>query len=149
MEIYSANSEEEIKECYPAFKELRPHLSEQEFITQALRQMNNHNYKIVYIKANNEVVAASGYRVAEFLAWGKTLYVDDLITISSSRNSGYGGALIEWLIKKANELACQEFHLDSGPHRHDAHRFYLNTKLNISSFHFSNEVKKLKSRQVN
>ena len=143
MEIYTASTEKEIKECFPAFNELRPHLTKNEFISQVLRQMENHKYEIIYIKENDIVVSASGYRVAEYLAWGKIFYVDDLITVSSSRNSGHGGTLMKWLIEKAKELSCHEFHLDSGTHRHDAHRLYINKNLNISSFHFSNEIEKL------
>jgi len=77
------------------------------------------------------------------LAWGKTLYVDDLITIKTSRNLGYGGKLMSYLIEKAKTLSCKEFHLDSGTHRHDAHLLYKKAKLNISSFHFSNETRNL------
>lgn len=145
MKIYTVTTEDEIKECFPAFKELRPHLSQDEFISQVLRQMKNHCYEITYIKENDIVVAASGYRVAEYLAWGKIFYLDDLITVSTARHLGYGGTLMNWLIEKAKELSCHEFHLDSGTHRHDAHRLYIGKKLKISSFHFSNTIENLKT----
>lgn len=102
--------------------------------------MKDHDYVLVYIAAQGQVVAAAGYRVAEFLAWGRTFYVDDLITPSASRRKGYGGTLLDWLMEKAKELSCDQFHLDSGVHRHDAHRLYLGRKLQISSHHFSKEI---------
>jgi GNAT superfamily N-acetyltransferase len=102
--------------------------------------MEEHGYRLVYILDNEQVVAAAGYRVAEFLAWGKTFYIDDLITISSARQKGYGGALLDWLLAEAKKLGCEQFHLDSGTHRHDAHRLYMSRKLKISSHHFSKEV---------
>lgn len=144
MEIIAAKTKLDVTACFPAFKELRPHLIETEFISQVFRQMKNHNYEIVFIKEKGIVVSAAGYRVAEYLAWGMIFYVDDLITLSSARQSGYANVIMDWLIAKAKALGCKEFHLDSGTHRHDAHRLYARKKLNISSLHFSNEVDKLK-----
>jgi GNAT superfamily N-acetyltransferase len=123
-------------------RELRPHLSEAGFVEQVQRQMKNHGYVLVYVASQNEVVAVAGYRVAEFLAWGRTFYVDDLVCRSAFRERGYGGKLLDWLLEKARELSCDQFHLDSGVTRHDAHRLYLGRKLQISSHHFSMELGK-------
>ena len=142
MHIDIAETEEAIKSCYPVIKELRPHLSEDAFITQVKRQIESHDYTLVYIRNSQSVVAAAGFRVTEYLAWGKTFYVDDLITLSSERNQGYASYLMNWLQDKAIELDCNEFHLDSGPQRHEAHRLYKNKQLDITSFHFSNQLKK-------
>ena len=140
MNIQLAKSDAEIRACFRAFSELRPHLTEEAFISQVKRQMQNHGYALVYILDQDQVVAAAGYRVAEFLAWGKTLYLDDLITVTSARKRGYGGTLMDWLLLEAKNLGCSQFHLDSGTHRHDAHRLYIGRKLQISSHHFSKDV---------
>lgn len=137
MKICTAFTEAEICACFPAFHELRPHLSERGFIAQVRRQMANHGYVLVYMLDEGSVVAAAGYRVAEFLAWGRTFYVDDFVTLSAARRRGYGGKLLDWLLEHATELSCDQFHLDSGVQRHDAHRLYLSRKLQISSHHFS------------
>lgn len=137
MNIRIATDEADIRACYPAMHELRPHLAEEEFIAQVQRQRQNHGYQLVYIAEHDRVVAAAGYRIAEFLAWGKAFYLDDLITLSTARQHGYGGQLLDWLIAKAQELGCKQFHLDSGMQRHDAHRLYLNKKLQIASHHFA------------
>ncbi|MER2529572.1 MAG: GNAT family N-acetyltransferase [Candidatus Competibacter denitrificans] len=139
MEIRTALTEAEITACFPAMHELRPHLSEAEFVAQVQRQIQNHGYTLVYLMVGDQVVAAAGYRIAEYLAWGRILYVDDLICRSAFRKHGYGGKLLDWLLEKAEELSCAQFHLDSGVHRHDAHRLYLGRKLYISSHHFSKE----------
>jgi len=120
--------------------ELRPHLTEPAFVEQVQRQMQNHGYELAYLAAQNQVVAVAGYRVAEYLAWGRIFYVDDLICRGAFRNRGYGGMLLDWLLEQAKKLACHQFHLDSGVHRHDAHRLYLSRKLQISSHHFSKEL---------
>lgn len=137
MDIRTAATEAEIRACYPAMHELRPHLGEEDFVTQVQRQMQHHGYALVYLAMQGQVVAAAGYRVAEFLAWGKTFYLDDLVTLGSARQHGYGGKLLDWLLDKARELGCKQFHLDSGVQRHDAHRLYLNKKLHITSHHFA------------
>jgi GNAT superfamily N-acetyltransferase len=142
MDIRVALAESEIAACFPAMHELRPHLSKAGFVEQVQRQMNDHGYVLVYIASQSEVVAVAGYRVAEFLAWGRTFYVDDLIVGSAFRKQGYGGKLLDWLLEKAQELSCDQFHLDSGVTRHDAHRLYLGRKLQISSHHFSRELGK-------
>lgn len=126
--------------CFPVVQQLRPHLNEEAFVTQVQRQMENHGYRLVFIEENGTVKAAAGYRIAEYLAWGKAMYVDDLITSETDRGKGFGGALLHWLQKKAKEMGCAEFHLDSGVHRFDAHRLYLVNKMNISGHHFSKKV---------
>lgn len=144
MDIRKATSPAEISSCFRVMQELRPHLSQDEFVAQVVRQMKHHGYSLVYIPQDGQVVAAAGYRVAEYLAWGKALYVDDLATHSTARKHGYGGKLLDWLLGQAQQLGCDQFHLDSGVHRHDAHRLYLGRKLQITSHHFA---RKLTSRQ--
>ena len=140
MNIQTVTTESEIIACFPAMHELRPHLAEDNFVAQVQRQMQNHGYTLVYLTVEDQVVAAAGYRVAEYLAWGRILYVDDLICRSAFRNRGYGGKLLDWLLEQVRESGCAQFHLDSGVHRHDAHRLYLSRKLQISSHHFSKEL---------
>ncbi|HRD67373.1 MAG TPA: GNAT family N-acetyltransferase [Candidatus Competibacter sp.] len=142
MDIKIAITESEIAACFPAMRELRPHLTETDFVSRVQRQMKNHGYVLVYVALQDEVVAVAGYRIAEFLAWGRTFYVDDLVCREAFRKQGYGGKLLDWLLEKARELSCDQFHLDSGVTRHDAHRLYLGRKLQISSHHFSRELGK-------
>jgi GNAT superfamily N-acetyltransferase len=137
MDIIPRQTEAEIRACFPAMHELRPHLTEDAFVAQVKRQMENHGYALMAASEAGRVVAVAGYRVAEHLAWGRVLYVDDLVTPAASRKSGFGGALLDWLIARARQLGCAQFHLDSGVVRHDAHRLYLSRKLTITSHHFA------------
>ncbi len=141
MNIRKASSETEITACFAVFHELRPHLTEAVFVVQVQRQRRDHGYAIAYLQDGGQVVAAAGYRIAEYLAWGRTFYVDDLVTVSSARRKGYGGRLLDWLLQQARESGCDQFHLDSGVQRFDAHRLYMSRKLQISSHHFSLTLK--------
>ena len=86
-----------------------------------------------------EASAAAGFRVLELLAWGRALYVDDLVTLPDRRGRGHADALFGWLEAEAARLGCDQLHLDSGlgPDRADAHRFYFRHGLRIVSFHFA------------
>lgn len=138
INIQTAATEAQIRACFPAILELRPHLDEERFVSQVQRQRAQHGYTLVYVAdENGEAAAAAGYRIAEFLAWGKAFYLDDLITRESARKHGHGGALLDWLITEAKRQGCMQFHLDSGVQRHDAHRLYLSRKLQITSHHFA------------
>jgi len=136
MNILHATSDAEIAALFPVFKVLRPHLIESDFVALVRRQ-EARGYRLSYLRDSEVVVAAAGYRMLDFLAWGRVLYVDDLITLPEKRGAGYGGALMDWMIAHAREQGCDELHLDSGYQRHDAHRLYLNKGLQIGCHHFS------------
>jgi GNAT superfamily N-acetyltransferase len=102
--------------------------------------MQTEGYRLAYIEDNGVVVAVAGYHSHTSLFMGKNLYVDDLVTSSSSRSKGYGKALIDWLRHVAMDTDCTHLHLDSGTQRHRAHRFYLQQGMDIESFHFSEKL---------
>jgi GNAT superfamily N-acetyltransferase len=79
----------------------------------------------------------AGFVVGTKLAWGKHIYVDDLVTAEGQRSKGAGKMMIDWLKSHALALGCNQLHLDSGVQRFDAHRFYLRERFNIGSHHFS------------
>ena len=122
MSVQYASCESSIRACYPVMAQLRPHLQEAAFMAQVKRQMANHDYRLAYLLHEGQVAAVSGFRFVEYLAWGKALYVDDLVTADSARKLGLAGKLLDHLIGLAKDSGCQQFHLDSGVHRHDAHR---------------------------
>lgn len=115
---------------------MRPQYNHAQLIEQIERQQSN-GYQLVAAIANQQVLAVAGFNVGEKLAWGKHIYVDDLVTNPDCRSQGLGKALVDWLKQHAKELGCQQIHLDSGVQRFKAHRFYLREQFNIASHHFS------------
>ncbi|MGI8918066.1 MAG: GNAT family N-acetyltransferase [Pyrinomonadaceae bacterium] len=130
-----AKSDQDILSCFNVMVELRPHLKRDEFVTRIKRQQEDAGYELASLTAGT-VKAVAGFRISECLAWGKFLYVDDLVSGSSDRSQGYGGILFDWLVAYAREAGCGEFHLDSGVQRFDAHRFYLRSRMAIEAHHF-------------
>jgi GNAT superfamily N-acetyltransferase len=126
--------------CFSVFKFLRPHLDQAEFLRRVRVQMNE-GFAIAYVESNDEIIAAAGYRIAHFLAWGKVLYVDDLITHPDKKRLGLGGALIDWLIAEGKSHLCDEIHLDTGFQRFDAHRLYLNKGFQLNCHHMARTLK--------
>jgi GNAT superfamily N-acetyltransferase len=68
---------------------------------------------------------------------GYNLYVDDLSTRAGFRKRGHAEAVMRWVFDEARRLDCNYVSLDSGVHRHDAHRFYLKLGMDITSHHFN------------
>ncbi len=98
----------------------------------------------MYCQDRGEVRALAGFRFLEFLAWGKVLYIDDLITDSEERRTGHGGKLLKGVIEQGKKVKCDQVYLDSGPQRDDPHRLYLNHGFKIIGHHFALDFKDLK-----
>ena len=141
MNIKEALTDADIRHVYPVMRALRTHIrSEGEFLERVRRQQKQSGWRLIYVEDNGVPVAASGFRISEWLAWGRALYVDDLICLESRRGKGFAEALMAWMEDLAREEGCGEFHLDSGTHRLGAHRFYHRLKLAITSFHFQKKI---------
>ena len=134
--IRLADDEATLRAAWPVVQQLRPHLDEDGFVAQALRQMDSGFRATVRVDGDGIVRAFAGWRVLEMLATGRQLYVDDLVTDARKRSAGHGKALLDWLKDEARRQGCVRLQLDSGTHRQDAHAFYLRERLRIEAFHF-------------
>jgi GNAT superfamily N-acetyltransferase len=132
-------SAEETHFAYAAMYELRPQLgSEVEFVARVNGVLRPGGYRLIgsFDAGDSNAAGAAGFRIADMLAWGHYLYVDDLVTREAARRSGHATALLDWLRAEAERNGCDTFQLDSGVHRHDAHRLYLRWGLSITGHHF-------------
>ena len=138
-EIRYANSDEEIENCWDVVHALRPHLKKESFLLQ-VREMMTDGYKMIYLTEEQAVVAFAGFRDMHMLYSGKIIYIDDLSTLPQYRGKGYAGKLLDYLHQLAKDTGKSGVHLDSGYHRNDAHRLYLNKGYKLASHHFLKEV---------
>ena len=125
--------------------ELRPRLGSAEaLVRQVDERQRPAGYRLagVFADGDEEAAAVAGFRINEYLAWGRHLYVDDLVTAAAHRGRGHADRLFAWLEDEARQAGCTQFHLDSGlgEDREDAHRFYFRHGLRIASFHFAREL---------
>ena len=137
-EIVLIESKEQIKLCFDVFKDLRPHIEEDKFVDQVLRQQEE-SFQILAIKVGDKVVSAAGFRFGEYFAWGKIIYIDDLSTLPAHRGNSYAEILMDWLIDHAKTRQCKSVHLDPGLERHAAHKLYLKKNFDIGAHHLSLE----------
>ena len=137
-EIFIANTNTEIEACFPVFSVLRPHIEQKNFLAQVRRQQAQ-SYQILALRHESTVKSAAGFRFVEFLAWGKVLYIDDLITLPGETLKGFAGSLLDWLINHAKSNQCQGVHLDTGYTRHAAHRLYLRKGFQLNCHHLAME----------
>ena len=138
-DIFLPSDAEQIESCFEVFSVLRPHLSSESFLAQVLRQQAQ-GYQIVALREQGAICSAAGFRLSEFLAWGRILYIDDLSTLPAFRARGHAGRLLDWLVAYAEQHCCAAVHLDSGYARHAAHRLYLGKGFELGSHHMARRL---------
>jgi ribosomal protein S18 acetylase RimI-like enzyme len=126
---------EQIQRCAPVLRELRTALTDEEIVERVQQQMKQ-GYRLVCVEKEGGVQSVAGYRLLQSLHYGKFLYVDDLVTRSEGKRNGFAGRLFDWLLKQAREQGCSALVLDSGVQRFEAHRFYLQHRMDILAHHF-------------
>ncbi len=136
MEVKLATSDEQIEAVCPVMLELRPQYDEQS-LKQRIKLQQQQGYQLAYVEDNGNVLSAAGFVIGEKLAWGRHIYVDDLVTAAAHRSTGAGKLLMDWLKDFGRQQGCGQLHLDSGVQRFRAHRFYLREGFNINSHHFA------------
>ncbi|MGZ3822056.1 MAG: GNAT family N-acetyltransferase, partial [Mucilaginibacter sp.] len=125
MEIKIAKTTEDILKCWDVLKELRPHLEQESFVPN-LNEMMKEGYILAFIEENNKAMAAIGFRYLHVLFNGKHYHIDDLSTLPEHRGKGLAGRLLDFVVARAEAEGYKVIALDSGYHRADAHRLYLN-----------------------
>lgn len=136
MEAYLLENNDELDSIAEVILQLRPQYSLNTLKSQIQKQQTS-GYQLAYVKQGTYILCVAGFVIGEKLAWGKYLYIDDLVTNKLNRSQGAGSFLIAWLKKYAKDKGCQQLHLDSGVQKFPAHRFYLRERFNIASHHFS------------
>ena len=139
MRIEFANTDEQLLKCRAAIRELRPHISDNQYLENA-KLLLSEGAKMIYVDEDgiNDSPAVAVFRVNYYFYRGKNVYIDDLICLPQYRGKGYAGALLDFIINYAKQNGCSNVHLDSGyqKERYDAHRLYLNKGFHMASHHF-------------
>src|SRR6516162_8015892 len=104
---------EDIDKLIPALLQLRPHRSASE-LRSMLLALFKEDFNIIYIGDNNLAWSLLGFRSFNCLWSGKTLYVDDLVTLSTHTKKGYASELFAWIKKYAKDNHCDHIALNSG-----------------------------------
>ena len=117
-------SEADWSRAFPVMRELRDHLSEQEYLSN-LREMTSQGYRLLSLEKNGQILSLAGIiRLTNFY-YGRHIWVYDLVTSPSERSKGYGLQLLEYVEKIALDEDCIVIALSSGLAREHSHRFYI------------------------
>jgi GNAT superfamily N-acetyltransferase len=136
MHVKLAKSETALRRAAEVLLQLRPHYTLDSLLLQIAIQRTA-GYQVAAVELDGKIVCVAGFVITEKLAWGKHLYVDDLVSDEHTRSQGAGKAMIVWLKDYARQHGCVQLHLDSGMHRKDAHRFYDREGFDRSGIHFA------------
>ena len=137
--IAEAHTDAEIAACFPVMSQLRPKVSADEFVPMVRRLAGLNGFMLAFLD-DGAIRAVAGYRISEWLAGGRYLEIEDLVTAQNMRSKGYGGALFEWLVGVARRAHCQQVRLVSNVRRVDAHRFYVRQGMTLEAHYFALNV---------
>ncbi len=118
---------------------LRPQFSIEQ-LSHAIERQWQQGYRLAVASTDGRVMGVAGFVTGEKLAWGKHMYIDDLVVDESSRGQGIGDKLLLSCQQYAKSIGCESLHLDSGTQRTRAHGFYFAHDMPISSFHFNKQL---------
>ena len=136
MQVRIAESTSELEVVGSLLLQLRSGHDLGSMVSQ-IKTQQGRGYTVAYAEEGGRAICAAGFVIETRLAWGKHMYIEDLVTDSERRSSGLGRVMMDWLKCHARENGCEQIHLDSGIQRFPAHRFYLREGFNIASHHFS------------
>ena len=139
MHISVARSDQEIDACYPVMSQLRPRIPRDRFVAR-VRELAAATGLTLACLDDAGIKAVAGYRVSDWLAGGRYLEIEDLVTADGERSRGYGGALFDWLLAAAARERCLQVRLVSHVRRVDAHRFYQRKGMTLEAHYFSMNV---------
>jgi GNAT superfamily N-acetyltransferase len=119
--------------------QLRPKLAREDFVGRVQQLATATGLRLAFID-DDGIKAVAGYRISDWLAGGRYLEIEDLVTADGDRSKGYGGLLFDWIVALAGREGCLQVRLVSHVRRVDAHRFYLRKGMTLEAYYFSLNV---------
>ena len=119
MKVEWVTTEAEWLEAATLLQQLRPQYCVEQLVRQMQKQAEA-GYRLAVVRSAGRVIAVAGFVVGEKLAWGRHIYVDDLVVdeaLGSKRHQagGAGNAAREGIVDPASDpesLADQGRHQD-------------------------------------
>jgi GNAT superfamily N-acetyltransferase len=134
-QVRDAHGEDDVRRCWPVFRELRPDISSEESFIERWKRQRDEGYRVAFIEEDGDVRAVAGFRIVNTMAWGRCIYLDDLAVHVQRHGVGIGTAILNFVQEEARRTGCESVQLDTGYHRHKAHRAYLRNGFTLDSHH--------------
>lgn len=136
-DLRHAETDEELRACFPVMKQLRPHLDGHSDFAARVGRMRGEGYRLLAAWHDGVPVALAGYRLQENLVYGPFLYVDDLVVAEAARGRNWGARLLKAVSAIAEREGCAKLVLDTGLSNARAQRFYFREGLLTGAMRFS------------
>jgi ribosomal protein S18 acetylase RimI-like enzyme len=140
--IFVVANKNELERCYPVMKELRPHLSFEEYVSIYNESHIADKFEIVAIEQNDQIVAVMSYRFLSDYVRGKHVYIDDLVTTENVRSQGLGAELLKYAEGIAQNNNCKSLRLCTGIENEKGIKFYDRNGWTKRAFAYTKKLNK-------
>lgn len=123
-QIFIVQTKAELERCFPVMKELRPHLSFEEYVSIYEKAHASDGYEIVAVEVQGQIIAVMGYRFLSDFVRGKHVYIDDLVSSEKLRSQGLGAELLTFAEEVAKTSGCKSLRLCTGIENERGIKFY-------------------------
>ncbi len=124
MEVREIRTANEKESAFVVLKELRSHLTFDEFIGLYEAARKADHYTLLAAYEEDSIVGLMGYRVLSDFVHGKHLYIDDLVITENKRSQGLGAQLLTHAEGLAKDLGCRGLRLCTGVENEAGKKFY-------------------------
>lgn len=140
MKTYIVQSEADLKRCYPVMKELRTHLSLEDYLAIYKDTHTQDGYEIVAVEDQGQILALMGYRFLSDFIRGRHVYIDDLVTTEMARSKGLGAQLLKYAEDVAKKSGCKSLRLCTGVENELGVKFYERNGWTKRAYAFSKKL---------
>jgi ribosomal protein S18 acetylase RimI-like enzyme len=142
VQIRKLSLESEFRQTYPLVLSVNPELTEIEFVKRQ-KALLNEGYKCFGVFIDGDcLIAMGGFWIRHRFCYGKTLHVDNIITVKEMRVRGIASLLMQRIIEEAKINECEVVTLDAHIDNKQAQHFYLKNNMKISRLHFTHSLTK-------
>lgn len=131
---------ENIEAVYPLLKQLRPHLTLEQFVTIHDKAKKMDQYCLWGYFDKDHCVGLMGIRLLYDFVHLKHLYIDDLVVDESKRSSGIGGQLLQHAEMLAKNENCTGLRLCTGNENQRGINFYEKQKWKQRALVFKKKI---------
>lgn len=124
MKVRKITTHADLEAVYPVIRELRTHLTFQDYISLIAEAKVRDEYELVAVFNGEQCIAAMGFRVLYDFVHGKHLYIDDLVVTESCRSQGVGVELLKYAERVGLEKKCKGLRLWTGSENVGGKKFY-------------------------
>ena len=124
MKTIAVSTLHDLKKIFPIIKELREHLSFDDFVNLFEEAQSENNYQMLAYIDNDEVVGLMGFRILIDFVHGRHFYIDDLVIKKEKRSQGIGEKILIHAEQLAREYNCNNLRLCTGINNEAGKRFY-------------------------